>query len=61
MLVVGITPANAPEASVTDALEQDLQAQAFAPLYHEIFNEPERAEVTEALLGWLDARVPPGI
>lgn len=25
--VVGVTPANAPEASVTDALEQDLQAQ----------------------------------
>lgn len=25
--VVGITPANAPEASVTDAIEQDLQAQ----------------------------------
>ena len=30
-------------------------------LAHEIFNEPERAEVTEALLAWLDARVPPGI
>lgn len=25
--VVGMTPANAPEASVTDAIEQDLQAQ----------------------------------
>ena len=25
--VVGITPANAPEASVTDAIEQDLQSQ----------------------------------
>lgn len=24
---VGVTPANAPEASVTDALEQDLQSQ----------------------------------
>ena len=29
-------------------------AHAFAPLFHEIFNEPERAEVLSVLAGWLD-------
>ena len=38
-----------------------LAARPWPGLSHEIFNEPERAEVTEALLAWLDARVPPGI
>jgi alpha-beta hydrolase superfamily lysophospholipase len=38
-----------------------LTARAWPGLSHEIFNEPERAEVTDALLAWLDARVPPGI
>ncbi|MEP7281221.1 MAG: lysophospholipase [Rubrivivax sp.] len=30
-----------------------LQARAWPALFHEIFNEPERAEVVAALLGWL--------
>jgi alpha-beta hydrolase superfamily lysophospholipase len=29
-------------------------ARAFSPLFHEIFNEPERAEVFAAVAGWLD-------
>ncbi|HWK82294.1 MAG TPA: lysophospholipase [Caldimonas sp.] len=29
-------------------------AQAFAPLFHEIFNEPEQAEVLSVLGAWLD-------
>lgn len=33
-------------------------AHEFAPLAHEIFNEPERAEVIERLLAWLDGRSP---
>ncbi|MBC8058446.1 MAG: alpha/beta hydrolase, partial [Rhizobiales bacterium] len=28
-------------------------AQAFAPLFHEIFNEPEQAEVFAVLAAWL--------
>jgi alpha-beta hydrolase superfamily lysophospholipase len=32
-------------------------ARAFAPLFHEIFNEPERDEVFAVLLGWLDTLV----
>lgn len=33
-----------------------LYARCFADLAHEIFNEPERAEVVAELLRWLDAR-----
>jgi alpha-beta hydrolase superfamily lysophospholipase len=33
-----------------------VQAQAFAPLYHEIFNEPEKDAVFAALGAWLAAR-----
>ncbi len=33
-----------------------VQAQAFPALYHEIFNEPERAQVLERLLAWLAQR-----
>lgn len=40
--------ASAPKAVVT--------AQAFPALFHEIFNEPEQAEVLAALTRWLDAR-----
>jgi len=38
--------AAAPEAVVT--------AHAFAPLFHEIFNEPEQDEVLKILAAWLD-------
>jgi alpha-beta hydrolase superfamily lysophospholipase len=34
---------------------QTTQARAWPGLYHEIFNEPERAEVVSTLLAWLDA------
>ncbi|WP_298833715.1 alpha/beta hydrolase [uncultured Piscinibacter sp.] len=30
-----------------------VQAQAFAPLYHEIFNEPEQSQVFERLRDWM--------
>ena len=33
-----------------------VQAQVFPALYHEIFNEPERAQVLEQLLAWLAQR-----
>lgn len=35
------------------APEDVVQAQAFAPLFHEIFNEPEQAQVFERLRDWL--------
>jgi alpha-beta hydrolase superfamily lysophospholipase len=31
-------------------------SQVFPTLFHEIFNEPEQAEVFAALTGWLDRR-----
>lgn len=31
-----------------------VQSQVFAPLYHEIFNEPERAQVLARLHAWLE-------
>ena len=41
--------AAAPEGVVT--------TRAFAPLFHEIFNEPERDEVLAVLTAWLDTLV----
>ena len=37
-----------------------VEAQVFAPLFHEIFNEPERAEVLSRLGDWLERRFPRG-
>jgi alpha-beta hydrolase superfamily lysophospholipase len=34
-------------------------ARAFAPLFHEIFNEPERDEVLAVLTAWLDTLAAP--
>ncbi|MCH7343496.1 lysophospholipase [Pelomonas sp. CA6] len=44
-------------ATLAQALPpQQLQAQAFETLFHEIFNEPEREQVLTRLRAWLDAR-----
>lgn len=43
-----------------DAAPRDVvQGQCFAPLAHEIFNEPERGEVLGTLQRWLNARWTP--
>ena len=34
-----------------------VQSRVFEPLYHEIFNEPEQAQVIEVLRGWLDRQL----
>ena len=45
-------------AGFTAAAPPDLvTGRAFGGLYHEIFNEPERAEVIGTLLAWLDERI----
>jgi alpha-beta hydrolase superfamily lysophospholipase len=41
------------------APRETVEAHKFAPLFHEIFNEPERAEVLARLADWLDRRFPP--
>jgi len=44
-------------AALASAAPQSvLQARCFAPLYHEIFNEPEKSEVLAALSAWLAER-----
>jgi alpha-beta hydrolase superfamily lysophospholipase len=35
-------------------VENPVQAQEFKPMYHEIFNDPEKAQVERALQAWLD-------
>jgi alpha-beta hydrolase superfamily lysophospholipase len=44
------------EAFAAEAPPAVLQAQCFEPLYHEIFNEPEREQVFARLKMWLDQR-----
>jgi alpha-beta hydrolase superfamily lysophospholipase len=34
----------------------DKTLRIYPGLYHELFNEPEHAEVIEEVLGWLEAR-----
>jgi len=46
------------EAFVAAAPGGVIRSQAFAPLFHEIFNEPERGEVLAALRAWLAERGP---
>ena len=41
------------------APRETVEAHEFPPLFHEIFNEPERAEVLARLADWLDRRFPP--
>jgi alpha-beta hydrolase superfamily lysophospholipase len=36
-----------------------LSAQAYPEMFHEIFNEPERAQVLARLNAWLDRFPPP--
>ena len=52
----GVTAA-APMAVAAAAPAGVVTTQAYAALYHEIFNEPERAEVYAALAQWLERRI----
>ncbi len=59
LLYAGSDRCVAPAGSVAFAAaapRDTVTAQAFPPLYHEIFNEPERAGVFAALGRWLSAR-----
>ncbi|MCA0328099.1 MAG: alpha/beta hydrolase [Proteobacteria bacterium] len=52
-----VAPAGS-RALAAAAPPQQLTARCFDGLYHEIFNELERAQVTDALLDWLRLRWP---
>jgi alpha-beta hydrolase superfamily lysophospholipase len=47
-----VSPAGS-QAFAADAAKNVVNSQAFAALYHEIFNEPEQAEVFAVLSAWL--------
>jgi alpha-beta hydrolase superfamily lysophospholipase len=50
-------PAGA-EAVAKCIASSDLTLHAYPGLYHEILNEPEQAEVLDAIIDWLDQHVP---
>ncbi|HEU0190505.1 MAG TPA: alpha/beta hydrolase [Mycobacterium sp.] len=35
----------------------DVELKVYPGLYHEVFNEPERARVLDDVVGWIDARI----
>jgi len=37
---------------------RDRTVKFYEGLYHEVYNEPEREQVIDDLLGWLDAHLP---
>jgi alpha-beta hydrolase superfamily lysophospholipase len=43
----------------TALASRDKKLQIYDGLYHEIYNEPERAEVVADLIHWFDAHLPP--
>lgn len=45
-------------ALVAAIASQDKEFRLLPGLYHEIFNEPEGADVIQGVLAWMDARVP---
>lgn len=61
LLWAGADRCVAPRGSAAFAAAAPLarvEAQCYAPLRHEIFNEPERAQVQDRLLQWLQALQP---
>ena len=38
---------------------EDLTVKRYEGLFHEILNEPERDQVIDDVVSWLDAHVPP--
>jgi alpha-beta hydrolase superfamily lysophospholipase len=59
LLYAGADRCVAPRGSraFADALpEALLEAHCFEPLSHEIFNEPEKAQVMDVLVRWLERR-----
>ena len=42
------------------ATSDDKTLKIYDGLYHEIFNEPEQAEVRADLLAWIEQRLPAG-
>jgi alpha-beta hydrolase superfamily lysophospholipase len=53
-----IAPASGSMWLHANARSSDRTLRVFPGLYHEVHNEPERQQVLEEILSWLDARAP---
>ncbi|CAJ1493052.1 alpha/beta hydrolase [[Mycobacterium] kokjensenii] len=53
----GLVPAEGSERLVGCVGSDDVQRTVYPGLYHEVFNEPERAQVLDDVVGWIDARL----
>ena len=53
-----VTPPAGDAWLVANAGSTDKKQQKFEGLVHDLAHEPERAQVIEVILGWMDARVP---
>ncbi len=53
----GLIPVDGSRRLVGCVGSADVQLKVYPGLYHEVFNEPERAAVLSDVLGWIDARL----
>ncbi len=55
-----VTPPSGDDDLVAAASSTDKTAKKYEGLYHDLFHEPEAAQVTQDVVAWLDAHLPQG-
>jgi len=53
----GLIPAQGSKRLAACVGSQDVQLTVYPGLFHEVFNEPEREQVLDDVVGWIDARL----
>jgi alpha-beta hydrolase superfamily lysophospholipase len=53
----GLIPAEGSRKLVESVGSTDVRRIVYPDLYHEVFNEPERAQVLDDVVGWIDAHL----
>lgn len=53
----GLVPASGSQHLVGCVGSDDVRLTVYPGLFHEVFNEPERAQVLDDVVGWIDARL----
>lgn len=53
----GLIPAQGSKRLAGCVGSEDVRLTIYPGLYHEVFNEPERAQVLDDVVGWIDARL----
>ncbi|WP_152665552.1 alpha/beta hydrolase [Mycobacterium sp. UM_Kg1] len=53
----GLVPAAGSRRLAEHAGSSDVQLTVYPGLYHEVFNEPQRAQVLDDVVGWIDAHL----